>query len=84
MKPTDYTAALARMARRPHVGKPITYQGGQGGLGNPATSFIDCPQCGFAVRVDFHGDNLTAGCDEADVLARWTGSASPPIETTTC
>jgi hypothetical protein len=71
-RPTDYTAALAKMARRPPKGKPLTYRGGEGGLGNPATIFVGCPYCGFAVMVAQHGRGITArctgGCDEPDVL----------------
>jgi hypothetical protein len=69
-----YAAKLAELARRPPAGKPLTYRGGADGLGNPDATLCDCPVCGQAVRVDLHGNSLTArcygGCDEAEVVAR--------------
>jgi hypothetical protein len=70
----DYAEVLAALARRGPKGKPITYRGGAGGLGNPDATLCDCPCCGQAVRVDLHGNNLSAkcygGCYEHTVLAR--------------
>jgi hypothetical protein len=70
---SGYDEQLAALARRRPTRKPITYRGGAGGVGNPGATLCDCPCCGQAVRVDLHGNSLTArcygGCDEEDVLA---------------
>jgi hypothetical protein len=40
----------------------LTYRGGADGLGNPDATLTDCPSCGQAVRVELHGDRLSATC----------------------
>lgn len=52
---------LAAMARDPRHGAR-TYRGGRDGLGDPHATLTDCPSCGQAVRVELHGQRLSATC----------------------
>ena len=40
----------------------LTYRGGADGLGDPAATLTTCPLCRQAVRVELHGQRLTARC----------------------
>jgi hypothetical protein len=49
-------------ARRAPAGARLTYRGGADGLGDPDATLTDCPLCGQAVRVELHGQRLSATC----------------------
>ena len=53
---------LAEMARNPPPGARLTYRGGADGMGDPDATLTDCPCCGQAVRVELHGQRLSATC----------------------
>lgn len=65
---------LVAMARNPRPGRRLTYQGGRDGLGDPDATLTDCPCCGQAVRVELHGDRLTATCHGSCSASQLTGA----------
>lgn len=68
------SAKLAALARNPKPGARLTYRGGRDGLGDPNATLTDCPCCGHAVRVELHGQRLSATCYGGCSAARLAGS----------
>ena len=72
------SAKLAALARNPKPGARLTYRGGRDGLGDPDATLTDCPCCGHAVRVELHGQRLSATCYGGCSAARLAEALDAP------